>query len=64
MPCNTAYSQPPHVTFRDSKQKAFWSWLVRVPIDVALFILQETEWAARVLRTDQARIRPRDPEFA
>jgi hypothetical protein len=37
MPCNTAYSQQPHVTFRDSKQKAFRSWLVRVPIDVALF---------------------------
>ena len=43
---------------------AFRSWLVRVLIDVALFILQEREWAARVLRTDQARSYPIDPEFA
>jgi len=42
---------------------AFRSWLVRVLIDVALFILQEREWAARILRTDQARIRVADPNY-
>jgi hypothetical protein len=43
---------------------AFRSWLVRVLIDVAVFILQEREWAARIHRTDQVRIYPIDPEFA
>jgi DNA-directed RNA polymerase specialized sigma24 family protein len=49
---------------RFENEGAFRSWLVRVLIDVALFILQEREWAARILRTDQARIYPINPEFA
>jgi hypothetical protein len=49
---------------RFENEGAFRSWLVRVLIDVALFILQEREWAARVLRTDRARSYPIDPEFA
>lgn len=49
---------------RFENEGAFRTWLVRVLIDVALFILQEREWAARVLRTDPARSYPIDPEFA
>jgi hypothetical protein len=47
---------------RFENEGAFRSWLVRVLIDVALFILQER--AARILRPDQARIYPINPEFA
>ena len=38
---------------RFENEGAFRSWLVRVLIDEALLILQEREWAAHVLRTDQ-----------
>ena len=48
---------------RFENEGAFRSWLVRVLIDVALFILQEREWAARILRTDHARIRVADPNY-
>jgi RNA polymerase sigma-70 factor, ECF subfamily len=48
---------------RFENEGAFRSWLVRVLIDVALFILQEREWASRIVRTDLARIYPIDPEF-
>ena len=48
---------------RFENEGAFRSWLVRVLIDVALFILQEREWAFRVLRTDEGRSHPPDPEF-
>jgi DNA-directed RNA polymerase specialized sigma24 family protein len=48
---------------RFETEGAFRSWLVRVLIDVALFILQEREWAARIVRTDLARIYPIDPKF-
>ena len=48
---------------RFENEGAFRSWLVRVLIDVALFILQEREWASRIVRTDLARIYPTGPEF-
>jgi len=43
---------------------AFRSWLVRVLIDKALVILQEREWAARILGIDQGRICPIGSEFS
>jgi hypothetical protein len=38
---------------RFENEGAFRSWLARVLIDEALLILQEREWVAHVLRTDQ-----------
>jgi hypothetical protein len=49
---------------RFENEGAFRSWLVRVLIDAALFILREREWATRTLSPDQARIYRIYPEFA
>jgi hypothetical protein len=41
---------------------AFRGWLVKVLIDEALLILHQRDWAVRVLRTDEGRSYPLDPE--